>query len=79
MSEHEIKLQNIQKWNVTINAIRTISMWACTLILSFKLGIIYRDLTTRFAKYDIAVQDVKDLKEWKQLVEAYYKKPTNNN
>lgn len=57
---------------LTIDAIKIISLWICSISLFFKMGAIYQDFKTKLETYDIAVRDVKELKEWRQKVTAYY-------
>lgn len=63
---------HLLKINITINLIKILSMWGASILIVFRMGVIYADVKTRVVKYDQAVCDVDTLKVWKQKVEAYY-------
>lgn len=62
----------IARLNITVNAIKIVSLWVCTLGVSWKLSSIWSDVKTKLETYDTAVKDVKELKEWRTKVTAYY-------
>lgn len=63
---------HIMKVNITMNLLKIISIWGATIVLVFQMGTMFQEFKTKLTTYDVAVQDVKDLKNWKQKVEAYY-------